>query len=178
MNPVYYQGDLVIVAKDSVYEVGEIAAYRANDGQITVLHRIIGGDASGFIMKGDNNQSVDPMHPTASQMVGRALIHVPGGGLWLDRLTSPIALVLLVVASVAGSGTAIHTRRRRRRAAMSEHARPHSRPVRSVLALPPQLQAAMAAVAVAALAGLLLGAFAWHAPVEAATTTAPSSRGR
>ncbi len=31
MNPLYYQGDLVVVAKESRYHVGEIVAYRLPD---------------------------------------------------------------------------------------------------------------------------------------------------
>jgi signal peptidase I len=63
MNPVYYQGDLVVVANSGSYEIGEIAAYPVPGRDFLALHRIIAGDASGFTFKGDNNQSIDPSLP-------------------------------------------------------------------------------------------------------------------
>jgi signal peptidase I len=169
MHPVYYQGDLVVVAKSGSYEVGQIVAYHV-PGRHVVVHRITGGDATGFLMKGDNNQSIDPTHPTASQIIGRAVLHVPQGGLWLTRLTSPAALAFIAFALTAGGGTAIQTRRRRKRAAMSRHANrsPTSTPM--VLTLPRQLQTVAATVALVALLGLTLGGLAWTA-----TTDKPAS---
>jgi signal peptidase I len=113
MNPLYHAGDLVMVSKASSYEVGQIVAYRIPAKHGVILHRIIGGDASGFVMKGDNNQSIDALHPAAAQVVGRAVFHLPQGGLWLRRLTSPLVLVLVAFALTADSG---RTRRRRNRA--------------------------------------------------------------
>src|SRR5664280_626395 len=76
MNPVYYQGDLVIVAKADSYQIGEIAAYPMPGKDFVALHRIIGGDATnGFVFKGDNNQSIDPYHPAGNELVGRAILH-------------------------------------------------------------------------------------------------------
>ncbi|HVL04700.1 MAG TPA: signal peptidase I [Acidimicrobiales bacterium] len=102
MQPLYHAGDLVIVAKADSYQVGEIAAYRGGAGKRTVaLHRIVGGDAGGFEMKGDNNQSVDPLRPTSDELIGRAVVHVPKVG---AALKSPLtrAAVLLVVALALG----------------------------------------------------------------------------
>ena len=45
-----------------------------------VLHRIAGGDAAGFIVKGDNNESADSSRPSASQLIGHAVLHFPKGG--------------------------------------------------------------------------------------------------
>ncbi|MCW2522809.1 MAG: peptidase, partial [Frankiales bacterium] len=161
MNPIYYQGDLVVVAKAESYHVGQIVAYRVPAKHIVVLHRIIGGNAGGFLMKGDNNQSIDPTHPTASQVVGRAVLHIPQGGRWLTRLTSPTALALFAFALTAGGGAVIPTRRRRRRAAVSRHANRTIPSTSSVFALPLQLRTAAAAATGVGVLGLAVGALAW-----------------
>ena len=89
MNPFYYQGDLVVVARASSYSVGDIAAYNLPDKDEVALHRIIGDSGEGFIFKGDNNQSMDPLRHRADELVGRAVLHIPQGGRWLETLTSP-----------------------------------------------------------------------------------------
>src|SRR5690349_1578485 len=96
MNPVYYQGDLVFVAKADSYHVGQIVAYHGESPGQRVLHRIIGGNgATGFVMKGDNNESIDPLHPTTERVIGRAVLHVPHGGTWLQPLLGPSGLGML-----------------------------------------------------------------------------------
>jgi signal peptidase I len=101
MEPLYHTGDLVVIAPASSYHVGEIVAYHGDlEGHKVVLHRIVGGNAiSGFLMKGDNNHSIDPLHPRASQVIGRAVLHIPKIG---KLMTSPevralLALVIVVV---------------------------------------------------------------------------------
>ena len=178
MNPLYYQGDLVIVDKAHDYRVGDIVAYRVKAQHLTVLHRIIGGDANGFVMKGDNNQSIDPYHPTPSQILGRAALHIPRGGIWLERITSPVILGMIAFGLVAGGGTVIQTRRRRRRAAMAKHANDNT-PLgnRLLIALPVSLRPAATAFGVLGLAGLIFGAFAWlAAPTKIASTTTHDTR--
>ena len=85
MEPLYHTGDLVVFARASSYHVGEIVAYHGDlDGHLVVLHRIVGGNgSSGFLMKGDNNHRLDPVHPTASQVIGRAILHIPKVGIFM-----------------------------------------------------------------------------------------------
>ncbi|MDQ1719031.1 MAG: hypothetical protein QOE89_2984, partial [Pseudonocardiales bacterium] len=177
MNPRYHQGDLVVLAKSGTYQVGQIVAYRVPGEHAVVVHRIIGGDPTGFVMKGDNNQSTDPTQPTASQIIGRAALHVPQGGRWLSRLTSPVALALITFALTAGGGTAIQTRRRRKRAAMSRHASSLGS-TRTMRALPRQLHTAAATVAVLAVGGLTLGALAWTATTDKLVSTSTPATGQ
>jgi signal peptidase I len=173
MNPVYYQGDLVVVAKADTYQVGQIVAYRVPAKHMVVLHRIIRGDANGFVIKGDNNESIDPLHPTAKQLIGRAVLHVPHGGLWLSRLTSPVALALIALTLTVGGGTAVQTRRTRRRAVMSRHANRSTRSsTRSVFTLSPGMRTATAAAGTTAVLGLALGALAWTASADQLRSTA------
>jgi len=101
MEPLYHTGDLVVIAEASSYHVGEIVAYHGDlDGHLVVLHRIVGGNASsGFLMKGDNNHSIDPVHPTASQVIGRAVLHIPKVGIFIQspELRALLALAIVVV---------------------------------------------------------------------------------
>lgn len=78
MEPAYQAGDFVVIARADSYRTGDTVAYRAGDeGGPVVLHRIVGADGAGFVLKGDNNQSVDPTRPAADQMIGRAVLHIP-----------------------------------------------------------------------------------------------------
>lgn len=175
MNPVYYQGDLVVVAKSDSYQLGEIAAYRTPEMKIVALHRIIAGDASGFTFRGDNNQSIDPYHPTADQIVGGAVLHIPHGGQVLEFLTNPIALGVVAFALIMFGSNRIRTRKRKRREAMAEQVSAGTNATRSMRALPRQLQIGFSVTAAVALLALMMAALAWRAPVEILTSTTSQS---
>ena len=99
MEPLYHTGDLVLVARADQYHTGEIVAYHGGtDGHLVVLHRIVGGNANGFVIKGDNNRSVDPTHPRASQIIGQAVLRIPRIG---GVIGSPITHVVLLLALLA-----------------------------------------------------------------------------
>ncbi|KHL05232.1 signal peptidase I [Sinomonas humi] len=169
MNPVYYQGDLVVVARAETYKVGDIVAYHVHGGSVVALHRIIGGNADGFTIKGDNNQSTDIDHPTSAQIIGKAILHVPQAGTALKALASPPVLSLAAFALLGGSTRAL-TRRRRRRArrktAMSRHldtaAPERPRALAGLLRQPFRPWAGAAAAA--AVLSAALGAWAWTGP--------------
>jgi signal peptidase I len=176
MNPLYYQGDLVLAARSSSYAVGDIAAYNLPGRDEVALHRIIGGNDGAFVFKGDNNQSVDPTTPAGKDLVGRALIHIPQGGLWLESLTSPPVLGLLAFALLAGGGAATtRHRRKRRRTSMSRHisTRPSSR--QSLGSLPPSLRISTLLAVVFAVAGVTVGAMAWSGPLDETASTSVKS---
>ena len=177
MNPVYYQGDLVVVARADSYQVGEIVGYSIPGKNFVALHRITGEDADGFVMKGDNNQSIDPYHPNSSQIVGHAVLHIPQVGRWFQILTSPVALAVAAFALTVFGGTTIRTRRRKKRAAMAQRApRPNS-VTQSVLAMPRNLQIAVAVAGVAGLLGVVLAAVAWtRSSEQIASSSSKESR--
>lgn len=172
MNPVYYQGDLVIVTRQPSYGIGDIVAYRRPGHTDVVLHRIIGGDPSGWVFKGDNNQSVDPTKPVESQLVGKAFLHVSQGGTWLRRFTSTPLLAAYAFLLLMGGGGAAHRRRRRHhRKDTGMAARHRARPAAQLGALPPSLRPVAATAAAIGVAGLALSALAWTRPT---TTTVPA----
>ena len=180
MNPVYYHGDLVLVAPAPSYAVGQIVAYRMpGDGDV-VLHRIIDGDAAGFVIKGDNNQSIDVLRPSAGQLIGRAVLHIPHGGMWLQRLTSPPMLALAAFALLAGGGTAMtrRARKRRRKTIMSRHTTTGSGPVTALGSLTPTLKGAVGATVLVAVLGAALAVPAWTGPLEHSSAAEPANDAR
>ena len=191
MRPLYRAGDLIVVARADNYRIGDIIAYRV--GRVTVLHRVIGGDAGGFITKGDNNQSVDPARPTSTQALGRAVLHIPSGGVWLRRANSPPVIAALVFFIVIGAGGATHRRRRRgtrKRQTRQRARRGHTAMGATVASTPdgllragmsavlssPRLRAAAGVIAAVAVAGAILALPAWTRPaVRYATVEQPAA---
>jgi signal peptidase I len=180
MNPLYHQGDLVIVVKEGSYQVGQIVAYHGTGPGQKVLHRIIGGDAaSGFIFKGDNNKSIDPLRPKADQLIGQAFLHVPNGGVWLQPLLSPTGLGMLSFLFVSsGAGTRSRRdiprgRRRKKVRAMSKGSSPLTMLLalaRGAMRLPPRWRTAAALSALVALLGVALAVLGWIRPVTVKRT--------
>lgn len=166
MEPLYSAGDLVVVAQASSYGPRDVVAYHDPDHDVVALHRIVGGGADGFVLRGDNNDSTDPYEPAAEEILGRSVLHVPGAGVWLDRLTHPAALAVYGFALVVSGGAAGTTRRTRRRRTMSQHAidRPRSRV--SLGTLPPALRTAAGVTGAAAVLAVGLGAFGWSGPLH------------
>lgn len=178
MNPVYYQGDLVVVERASSYRTGDIVAYHLPSNGEVVLHRIIGGDASGFQIKGDNNESVDVTRPAAGTVIGRAVLHIAQGGTWLRGLISPPVLGLgtFVLLATGGSTAFARHRRRKRSAKMSRHMTHRPRPLSPIGALPVWWRSAAALTLAIGLLGAWAAAMAWSIPATtAAGTQTPSA---
>ncbi|WP_229073934.1 DUF5305 family protein [Actinoplanes sp. DH11] len=186
MQPTYYAGDLVLIIKSDSYEVGEIAAYHGAGGRAEVLHRIIGGDgANGFVFKGDNNQSIDADKPTADQLIGRAVVHIPKGGVWLQPLLSPTGLGVISFLLVGGGAAAAKTRRDLPRGSRKKRVKGMSGQggslavaaavLKAISRLHPAVRAVAVLTAVSAVLGVGLGALGWMKPaVETVTPNAGS----
>lgn len=118
MLPTLHTGDLVVLRKDDRYAVGDVVAYRSDMAGSVVIHRIVGEDGDGYVLQGDNNDFLDRFRPTPDDVIGRQIVHIPGGAALSDVLSSPsyvvvVALLALVVLGlVASSG--VSSRRRRR----------------------------------------------------------------
>ena len=90
MEPRFHTGDLAIVRPTSQYRVGDIAAYWSTLLHTVALHRIIAIHGDHYTFKGDNNDFVDPIHPTRSQLLGKLWIHVPHGGVCVRSFHTPV----------------------------------------------------------------------------------------
>ena len=95
MEPEYRTGDLVI-ARVMEPSQGDVVVYSTDQGA-RIMHRIVGGDESGWITQGDNNAYEDPFRPTIDDIEGVAVISYPSVGRASALLLSPIvwAVVLL-----------------------------------------------------------------------------------
>jgi signal peptidase I len=89
MEPRFHTGDLAMVRPAGQYRVGDIVAYWSTLLHTVALHRIIAVHGDSYTFKGDNNNFIDPTHPTRSQLLGKLWIHVPRGGVWFNFVHSP-----------------------------------------------------------------------------------------
>ncbi|HEX4279763.1 MAG TPA: signal peptidase I [Solirubrobacteraceae bacterium] len=119
MEPRFHSGDLALVRPASHYKVGEIVAYRSSLLHELVMHRIVAINGGHYTFKGDNNNFLDPVHPTRSQLIGKLWLHVPRGAVVLEWLHSPVVdgviCGLLGLFLLYGFGEKERRRRRRRR---------------------------------------------------------------
>jgi signal peptidase I len=92
MEPTIDDGDFVLTQAQDRYEIGDVVAFKASNS--VVIHRIIGGSAeAGFVMQGDNNNSVDSWRPTTEDVVGKRWLRIPGLGGKVQQLRgNPAAL--------------------------------------------------------------------------------------
>lgn len=114
MEPLLHTGDLVLVRPVDDYRVGDVVAYHSTLLHTVVLHRIRQIVDGRYTFKGDNNDFLDPTHPTRALLIGRMWLHISNGGavlLWLHRP--------FVAAAVLGSVAILllfgSDRKRRRR---------------------------------------------------------------
>ena len=98
MEPLYHNGDLVVVRREPSYGVGDIVTYYSADLDSYVIHRIVAARNNEFTLKGDNNAWLDPEKPTKEQVIGKAWLHIPGFGRYLAPFRTPLGLALLAGA--------------------------------------------------------------------------------
>src|SRR5579863_8902363 len=84
MEPLIHAGDLVVVRPESDYRVGQVVAYHSSLLNTVVLHRIIRIEHGHYFFKGDNNNFVDPTHPTKALLIGSMWLHIAGGGVYFN----------------------------------------------------------------------------------------------
>src|SRR4051794_789731 len=153
MEPGFTAGDLAILRPATDYRVGDVVAYDSARLGTTVMHRIVDGDPSGFVVQGDNNTWLDEETPSETEVMGRLWLHVPQGGTAIAALRSPSVLSLVAVATVTIVLSVVRSPRgRHSRSGEREPRRPHvfSTPAR---ARARQVTLAAGAAAVLAAAG-------------------------
>ena len=168
MQPRISAGDLVVVGPASSYGVGDSVAYRSAQLETVVLHRIVAIEGDRFVFQGDNNSWLDPDKPTVGDLVGKELLHIPQGGIWLKRLSSPAFLAGYSFLLLAGGTAVATTKRARRKERRTVSSRHRSTSVASLGSLPPALHPVAAAAAALILVGVALAGLSWTRPT---TTT-------
>lgn len=104
MEPAIYPGDVVLIheQKAEKYKIGDVATYL--DEQTVFTHRIVGEENGLFILKGDNNNTVDDT-VSPEQFVGKVLLTIPKIGVamvFLKRPAGMAVLALLILLYVFG----------------------------------------------------------------------------
>ena len=97
MEPTYNLGDAVMTWKEPV-QVGDTVLFQVPEGEVgsgnLVIHRVIEGDSSGWVTRGDNSHSPDKWSIRSSDVLGVAKFHIPVGG----RVVAIIKSWLLIAA--------------------------------------------------------------------------------
>lgn len=92
MEPVIYAEDMIIIHVQKSYEVDDIITYKGNTKSVT--HRIIEKTDTGYITKGDaNNTSDGEIHK--DRVIGKVVKIIPKAGKIINILQNPIYLVIL-----------------------------------------------------------------------------------
>lgn len=112
MLPTYTANDLVVVMRQSSYDIGDVVAYHSDELNTVVLHRIVDGDDDGYVTSGDNNDWLDPDRPTDDQLMGTAQLRIPQAG---RLLAAPPLLRAGIVVALATAALFVGGRPRRRR---------------------------------------------------------------
>lgn len=87
-------GDLIIIKEQQEYEVEDIITYR--DNNVIITHRLTQITETGYITKGDaNNTSDDEI--TFSQIEGKVIYIIPKVGLIVAFFKTPLGMLLLML---------------------------------------------------------------------------------
>src|SRR5215216_2685868 len=96
MEPRFHLGDLVLVRKESAYEVGDAVVYRNEEMHRFVFHRIIATELDHFVMQGDHNSWLDSYQPSDGDVIGKLWIHIPKIGKAVEWVRAPLHLSLII----------------------------------------------------------------------------------
>lgn len=138
MEPEIHTGAVALIdTTDRIAEKGDVIAYRLGEGdeEILITHRVIQKTQSGYITKGDANETEDDREVMQSQVVGRFLTSIPKAGFAIDTLGKRgLAGIVLwvtslnILSSLLRDLTARRPRRRRRSADYDSGQRRRSSP--------------------------------------------------
>ena len=101
MLPTLQSGNLAILKDDINYKVSDIIAYHFREEGVNkvIIHRIISERPDHtFVLKGDNNISVDPEAVSPSQIIGKLLFQVPYVGYLPLIMKQPLVLIITMMA--------------------------------------------------------------------------------
>lgn len=101
MEPNIPTGSLVVVKPAQRYSIGDVITFGADTKtQIPTTHRIIAFEGSNgetlYRTKGDANEDADTNLVARSEVIGKAVFHVPAVGFILDFARQPLGFALLI----------------------------------------------------------------------------------
>lgn len=98
MEPVLKTNDVIIVRETNDYAVGDVVVYQS--GNTLIVHRVIARDGETVVTQGDANNVADaPIE--ISVIKGEVIAHVPGLGLVVNALKTPVGILILLIAAFA-----------------------------------------------------------------------------
>lgn len=97
MEPAISVDDMVIVHRETDYQPGDIIMFES--GSSFVTHRVAAVTETGYITRGDSNNTDDPEIP-ADRVCGKVVAVIPGVGGVIRLLQSPMGKCLLVLMAV------------------------------------------------------------------------------
>ena len=116
MAPSLREGDLAVIRPQKAVEKGDVVLYHHPGLGVHVLHRVVRSSGDTFVLKGDNNDFLDDVRPTADEIEGQLWFSLPRVGSAITWARQPLhaALIVFVLAFVAlGGGSALARTRRR-----------------------------------------------------------------
>ncbi len=98
MEPTFALGDAVVTWREPVH-LGDVILFRVPEGQTgagnPIIHRVIGGDGTGWVTQGDNSISPDNWKLANSDVLGVAKLWIPVGGRVLAVMRSWLLIAAL-----------------------------------------------------------------------------------
>ncbi len=95
MEPEISLDDLIVNKAQDGYEVGDIITFE--NGSSLTTHRIVGISESGYITKGDANNTEDTSPVAQERIVGKVVFSVPKVGLVIGYLKTPLGMLCMVL---------------------------------------------------------------------------------
>lgn len=101
MVPAHLPGDLVVAAPPADIALGDVLTFRSGGGGLTT-HRVMAVNGDQLTMKGDANETADPVPVPRAAVVGEVVQGVPNGGYALVFLQQPAGIlgIMTLVTSV------------------------------------------------------------------------------
>ncbi|MGH3137349.1 MAG: signal peptidase I [Gaiellaceae bacterium] len=115
MEPSLHSGDLAVVRQQDSVEKGDVVLYNHPGLGAHVLHRVVRERGSRYVLKGDNNDFLDDVRPTADEIEGHLWFSLPRVGSTIIWARQPLhaGLIVFGLAFLALGGGALITRTRR-----------------------------------------------------------------
>ena len=95
MEPALGVDDLILIHAQDSYQQGDIVTYQSDGGLVT--HRVVEIRADGLVTQGDANNAPDSRSVAPEEVVGKVTGRIPGAGIWVRWLRSPLGMTGLVL---------------------------------------------------------------------------------
>ena len=99
MEPSVPTGSLVLSVPTGALRSGDVALVRRGD--VVYCHRVVERTLDGYVMKGDANDSPDAGEVNPADVLGRAVVAIPGAGYLVEAVRRNPAAAVALVAGVA-----------------------------------------------------------------------------